>query len=59
MVIERKPTNQENYIVKEGNTEWIDVKQESVEVKEKKDIEKNNQDDDILNQINEYLDNKE
>ena len=56
---EPKPTNQENYIVKEGNTEWIDVKQESVEVKEKKDIEKNNQDDDILNQINEYLDNKE
>ena len=56
---EPKPTNQESYIVKEGNTEWIDVKQESVEVKEKKDIEKNNQDDDILNQINEYLDNKE
>lgn len=56
---EPKPTNQENYIVKEGNTEWIDVKQESVEVKEKKDTEKNNQDDDILNQINEYLDNKE
>lgn len=56
---EPKPTNQENYIVKEGNTEWIDVKQESVEVKEKKNTEKNNQDDDILNQINEYLDNKE
>lgn len=56
---EQKPTNQESYIVKEGNTEWIDVKQESVEVKEKKDTEKNNQDDDILNQINEYLDNKE
>lgn len=56
---EQKPINEESYIVKEGNTEWIDVKQESVEVKEKKDTEKNNQDDDILNQINEYLDNKE
>ena len=56
---EPKSLNKESHIVKEGNTEWIDVKQESVKVEENKETEKNNQEDDILNQINEYLDNKE
>ena len=50
---ESKSSQEERYIVKEGNTEWIDVKEDSNKVTE------NNSNADILNQINEYLDNKE
>lgn len=50
---ESKSSQEERYIVKEGNTEWIDVREDSNKVTE------NNSNADILNQINEYLDKKE